>query len=62
MQLGCPVKIWQILIFFRHFFFRIVFKTDSIGEEIKLLDTKVNVIKDHEADNEDRLLLIPGMY
>ena len=39
-----------------------VFKTESIGDEIKFLDTKANVVKDHKADDEDRFLLIPSMY
>ena len=39
-----------------------VFKTKSIGEEIKCLDTKENVVKHHKADDEDRFLLIPSMY
>ena len=41
---------------------KIVFKTESIGEEITFLDTKVNVIKDHKADDEDRFLLVLSMY
>ena len=41
---------------------KIVFKTESIGEEITFLDIKVNVVKDHKADDEDRFLLVPSMY
>ena len=41
---------------------KIVFKTESIGEEIKFSDTIVNVVKDYKADDEDRSLLIPTMY
>ena len=41
---------------------KIAFKTESIGEETKFLDTNVNIIKDHKADDEDRFLLIPSMY
>ena len=40
---------------------KIVFKTESIGEEINSLDTKT-VDKDHKAGDEDRFLLIPSMY
>ena len=38
---------------------KIAFKIESIGEEIKFLDTIVNVVKDHKADDEDQFLLIP---
>ena len=41
---------------------KIVFKTESIGEEITVLDIKVNVVKDHKVDDEDRFLLVPSMY
>ena len=29
---------------------------------MRFLDTKMNVVKDNKADNEDRFLLIPSMY
>ena len=41
---------------------KIVFKTESIGEEITFLDIKVNVVKDNKVDDEDRFLLVPSMY
>ena len=41
---------------------KIVFKIESIGDEIKFLDTKVSAMKDHQSKEEDQYLLILSMY
>ena len=35
---------------------------ESIGDEIKFIDTKVSVMKDHQSEREDQYLLMPSMY
>ena len=41
---------------------KIIFKIESIGDEIKFLDTKVSVVKDHQSEGEDQYFFISSMH
>ena len=41
---------------------KIIFKIESIGDDIKFLDTKVSVMKDHQSEGEEQYPLTPSMY
>ena len=41
---------------------KIKFSIECIGEEVKFLDTKVNVVNITKEDEEKQFLLVPSMY
>ena len=41
---------------------KIVFKIESIGQEVDFLDTKVQLMKDETLDGNNQFFLIPSMY
>ena len=41
---------------------KIVFKIESIGQEVNFLDTKVQLMKDEKLDGDNQFFLIPSMY
>ena len=41
---------------------KIIFKIESIGQEVNFLDTKVQLMKDERLDGDNQFFLIPNMY